>query len=193
MGGDFLSYSTIIDAFSPTSVLEIRNALLDNLIPVLNNNGTIIFICIGSDRTTGDCLGPLVGYKLSNYHINNIFIYGSLENPIHSANIEDILSKIYFSFSNPYVVAIDSALGSVQNIGKIIIEDNPITPGAALNKTLPPVGNICIKGVVNISSSMEYMILQNTRLYTVMTLADTISQGITKFIESINNNVSRET
>ena len=25
------------------------------------------FLCIGSDRVTGDCLGPLIGYKLSHY------------------------------------------------------------------------------------------------------------------------------
>ena len=186
-------YTQIIDAFSPTSILEIKKSLIDNLKPILNEQRTIIFLCIGTDRTTGDCLGPLVGYKLNCYNSNNIYIYGSLEYPIHSSNITEVLSKIYINFTNPYIVAIDSALGTVQNIGKIIIEDSPLFPGAALNKDLPPIGDICIKGIVNISGNMEFMILQNTRLYTVMTLADTISGGIISFINSLKNNVSRET
>lgn len=55
-------------------------------------------------------------------------------------------------------------------------------PGLALNKNLPPIGNMSITGVVNISGSFEFMVLQNTRLYTVMSLADSISNGIYHFI-----------
>ena len=44
---------------------------------------------------------------------------------------------------------------------------------ANLNANL---GNIL--GIVNISGSLEFMVLQNTRLYTVMLLANTISNGI---------------
>ena len=39
-----------------------------------------------------------------------------------------------------------------------------------------------ITGIVNISGNFEFMILQNTRLYTVMSLADCISSGIYHFI-----------
>ena len=38
----------------------------------------IAVMCIGSDRSTGDSLGPLIGYKLSKFAFNNVFIYGSL-------------------------------------------------------------------------------------------------------------------
>jgi len=40
------------------------------------------------------------------------------------------------------------------------------------------VGNLSITGVVNISGSLEFMVLQNTRLYVVMKLAEAISCGI---------------
>ena len=51
-----------------------------------------------------------------------------------------------------------------------------------MNKNLPAVGNMSITGIVNISGGFEFMVLQNTRLYTVMTLADSISNGIYHFI-----------
>ena len=47
-----------------------------------------------------------------------------------------------------------------------------------MNKDLPSVGDLSITGIVNISGTLEFMVLQNTRLYTVMQLADTISKGI---------------
>lgn len=48
----------------------------------------------------------------------------------------------------------------------------------AVNKDLPPVGDLSIMGVVNVSGNLEFMVLQNTRLYTVMTIANTIYRGI---------------
>ena len=54
----------------------------------------LVFICIGTDRMTGDCFGPIVGSKLKelleNYNIFNINIYGSLEENICYTNIENI-------------------------------------------------------------------------------------------------------
>lgn len=174
-----------IDGFSPTSGSEIKEYFTKNLKPILNDNRVIIFLCIGTDRSTGDSLGPLIGHKVKQIFSNKIYIYGTLENPIHASNILNILDKINSNFTNPYIVAIDAALGSVQNIGKIIIENTPLTPGAALNKNLPHIGNMSIKGIVNISGNMDFTILQNTRLYTVMTLAESISSGITLFSKSI--------
>ena len=44
-------------------------------------NREVIILCIGSDRSTGDSLGPLVGHELNKYHLNNITVYGTLEDP----------------------------------------------------------------------------------------------------------------
>lgn len=174
-----------IDGFSPTSSSEIKDYFTKNLKPIINQNRVVIFLCIGTDRSTGDSLGPLIGHKLKQIFSKKIYIYGTLENPIHANNILNILDKIKMNFDDPYIVAIDAALGSVQNIGKIIIKNSPLTPGSALNKGLPALGNMSIKGIVNISGNMDFTILQNTRLYTVMTLADSISSGITLFSKSL--------
>lgn len=178
-----------IDSTAPNSYIEVRDYLCNKLNSLIKENRDIVFICIGTDRSTGDALGPLVGYKLKFMSRNNIHIYGSLESPIHSKNIESIYNKILSNFKNPFIIAIDSSLGTVQNIGKVFIKDEPINPGLALNKDLPKIGNMSITGIVNICGNFEFMVLQNTRLYTVMELADCISNGIYHFIlKSLGSN-----
>ena len=185
IGGNKWKICVVLMVFSPTSSSEIKAYFIKNLKPIIDDNRDIIFLCIGTDRSTGDSLGPLIGYKLKPIIPKNIYVYGSLESPIHATNILTILDKIKINFNNPYIVAIDAALGSVHNIGKIIIENKPLSPGAAFNKSLPPIGNMSIKGIVNISGCMDFTLLQNTRLYTVMTLADSISNGISLFSKSV--------
>lgn len=171
-----------VDSSSFTSSIKITDYLLNELQPVLQTNRPIVFLCIGTDRSTGDSLGPLVGYKLRYFSKNNFYIYGTLENPIHAKNIAYILEEIKSKFQNPYIIAIDSCLGSINNIGKIFIQKKPLLPGLALNKVLPPVGEMSITGIVNVSGSFEFLVLQNTRLNIVMNLADSISKGIYYFI-----------
>ena len=171
-----------VDSSSFTSYIKITDYLLNELQPVLKLNRPIVFFCIGTDRSTGDSLGPLVGYKLKHFSKNNFYIYGTLENPIHAKNIAFILNEIKSKFQNPYIIAIDSCLGSLNNIGKVFIQKKPLIPGLALNKELPPVGEMSITGIVNVSGSFEFLVLQNTRLNTVMNLADSISKGIYYFI-----------
>ena len=156
---------------------------------IIAENRPIVFLCIGTDRATGDSLGPLIGYKLKNLSQKNIYIYGSLEYPVHSVNLVDVLNKIDSNFKNPFIIGIDASLGNVQQIGKIFIEDLPLHPGLALNKDLPTVGEMSIKGIVNISGNLDFMMLQNTRLFVVMSLADCISNGIKHFInKALSNN-----
>lgn len=177
------------DSLFPNSYIEVGDFLYKELVDIYKSNREIIFICIGTDRCTGDSLGPLIGYKSKKFFKNlsrhNLFIYGTLESPIHAKNLIDIVSKIKINFKNPYIIAIDSCLGSINNIGKVFIDKSSIFPGLAVNKELPPIGDLSITGIVNISGGYEFLILQNTRLFTVMTLADCISKGIFYFINKL--------
>ncbi|WP_027626062.1 spore protease YyaC [Clostridium lundense] len=168
----------IIDSSLNNSTLLLRDTLYNYLLPIVKSKRTIILLCIGSDRSTGDSLGPLVGHKLRFLSRDNFYIYGSLESPVHAKNLKDIIKEINQKFKNPYIIAVDACLGSIQNIGNICVEEKPLSPGSAMNKKLPPVGNLSITGIVNISGALEFMVLQNTRLHTVITLADIISNGI---------------
>ena len=52
-----------------------------------------------------------------------------------------------------------------------------LEPGLGVKKKLPPVGDISITGIVNLSGAFEHFLLQTTRLSTVMELADAIGLG----------------
>ena len=138
----------------------------------------IVILCIGTDRSTGDCLGPLVGHKLKLISYRKITIYGTLDHPVHAKNLSDVILEIEQKHNNPFIIAIDACLGKSERVGKISMGQGPLRPGAGVNKSLPEIGHIHIIGVVNMSGFMEYLVLQNTRLNLVMRMADTISSGI---------------
>lgn len=142
----------------------------------------LIFLCIGSDRATGDSLGPIIGQKLIKRHAPNLHIYGTLENPVHAKNLEETLHTIHQYFVNPYIIAIDASLGKVSHIGYFTLAEGALKPGAGVGKELPQVGNLHITGIVNLSGMLEYSVLQTTRLHTVMLLAEQICTGILYFL-----------
>lgn len=138
----------------------------------------IVILCIGTDRSTGDSLGPLVGYKLSNLKFDNVYYYGTLENPVHARNLAETVDLIDASHSKPLIVAIDACLGKMEHVGYLTVGKGPIKPGSGVNKDLQPVGQLHITGIVNFSGFMDFIILQNTRLSLVMKMADMITRGI---------------
>ena len=149
-----------------------------NLIQRAKSDGRqIVVLCIGTDRSTGDCLGPLTGTKLKTL---NLFphIYGTLDEPVHATNLETQLKIINTDYSQPYIIAVDACLGKLENVGCVTIGHGSVKPGAAVNKDLPAVGNAYITGIVNVGGFMEHLVLQSTRLNLVMKMADTIAHGL---------------
>jgi putative sporulation protein YyaC len=138
----------------------------------------IVFVCIGTDRSTGDSLGPLIGTFLEEKSISPFTVYGTLDDPIHAVNLEEKLAEIKQKHFNPFIVGIDACLGRLKSVGTIQIASGPVKPGAGVNKELPEVGDIHITGIVNVSGFMEFFVLQNTRLNLVVKMAKTIANGI---------------
>ncbi|MFP7298424.1 spore protease YyaC [Neobacillus niacini] len=143
-----------------------------------NTQRPIVFVCIGTDRSTGDSLGPLVGTLLEEKDLSSFYVYGTLDQPIHAVNLSERLQEISIKHHDPYIIGIDACLGRMKNVGVIQVGDGPVKPGAGVNKELPAVGNIHITGIVNVSGFMEFFVLQNTRLNLVMKMAKTIANGI---------------
>lgn len=151
---------------------------LSKYLPKNHSTQPIVFICIGTDRSTGDSLGPLIGTLLSEKSVAPFHVYGTLDDPIHALNLEEKLKEIHLKHMNPYIIGIDACLGRMKSVGVIQIGDGPVKPGSGVKKELPPVGNIHITGIVNISGFMEFLVLQNTRLSLVLNMAKIISKGI---------------
>ncbi len=143
-----------------------------------NGYRSIVFLCIGTDRSTGDSLGPLVGYKINGLAGEGVFVYGTLEKPVHAKNIETTMKEIRERCPFPYIVAVDACLGTMEHVGYIAVGKGAIKPGAGVKKELEPVGHMHVTGIVNFGGFMDFFILQNTRLGTVMKMADIVSAGI---------------
>lgn len=152
---------------------------LIGLLPV-GMHQPIVFVCIGTDRSTGDSLGPLVGTLLKEKKTttSSFYVYGTLAEPIHAMNLEEKLAEINRLHIEPFIIGIDACLGKVKSVGIVQIGEGPVKPGAGVNKDLPAVGHAHITGIVNVSGFMEFMVLQNTRLNLVLNMAKTIAEGI---------------
>lgn len=148
---------------------------LINLNPDLSR--PIVIVAIGTDRSTGDSLGPLVGTKLSSEN-SNLHIFGTLEEPVHATNLNHKLEEIKKLYKNPLLVAIDASLGRVESIGTITLATGALKPGIGVNKNLQEVGELHFTGIVNVGGYMEYFVLQNTRLGLVWKLANLIGESI---------------
>lgn len=150
-------------------------------------NSDIVFLCIGSDRYVGDSLGPLVGSMLKESQVP-FRVYGTLKDPIHAFNLKDVLMDIKKQMKKPLIISIDASLGSKDEVGYILFKEGSLTPGTALRKMLPKVGDYHFVGIVNyIDPLPTSQFLNDTRLYTVMNLAKTIVKVITKI--NLNDNI----
>lgn len=147
-------------------------------------NYSPVILCIGTDRATGDCLGPLVGEQLLAYD-ENFKTFGCLKDPVHALNLKQTINTIYHTIQKPYIIAVDAALGDISHIGYITVSNCPIAPGKGVNKKLPAIGDISITGIVNVSGQNANL-LQSTRLYTVMQLANCIASALKYAIDYLD-------
>ena len=165
------------NAFEPDSEYRLKCAIMNALEMHNADIDKIVLLCIGSDRATGDCLGPLVGEHLKNL-LPDMAVYGTLESPVHAMNLEATIKTIYEDHCDPFIIAIDASLGIPEHIGYATVSTNPLIPGKGVNKKLPAIGNLSITGIVNVAGFPNSILLQSTRLHTVMTLADCIGNAI---------------
>jgi len=138
----------------------------------------LVYLCIGTDRSTGDALGPLVGERLAGEIGGLAEVMGTLRDPVHASNLQDALVRLRTGMPQAVVVAVDACLGRMESVGTITVGTGALAPGAGVNKSLPEVGAAFVTGTVNVGGFMEYFVLQNTRLHLVMQMADTIAGGL---------------
>lgn len=165
---EFFKYSD--NYISLTSVLE---EVIDD---------KTLFICIGTDRCIPDCLGPLVGTFLKEKNFP-LPVYGTVYDPIHALNIEDRYAELKILYKNYKIIAIDACLGNIESLGDIKIKNVPISPGKALSKNLPKIGDYSIVGFVGELGDKDIFRFSNKRLSFVYNMAKLITASI---IDSYN-------
>lgn len=130
----------------------------------------IIIVCIGTDRSTGDCLGPLLGYKLKEIENNRIKVFGTLKHPVHALNLDYYLEEIKNEFRNWIIIAVDASVGTADHVGLVTISQGSLAPGAGVGKDISRVGDVSITGIVTSSSSPEN--LMGIRLSIIMDMVE---------------------
>lgn len=165
------------NAFEQGSDLKLNQEIRNTLEAANATIDSIVILCIGTDRATGDCLGPLVGEHLKRV-LPEVPVYGTLEHPVHALNLEQTIEELYTEHANPFIIAIDASLGVPEHIGYATLSHTPLIPGKGVNKKLPAIGNLSITGIVNVAGFPNSVLLQSTRLHTVMTLANCIGNAI---------------
>ena len=129
-------------------VVEKRRFAL-NFAPLGNTRGMeTVIICIGSDRVSGDMLGPLVGSRLrEEYHLP-CPVYGAVGESVNGLNLDEYLHMIDLRHKQSRIIAVDAALGKGEDVGKIRLKKGGIKAGGALDRKGEKVGDIGVVGVV---------------------------------------------
>lgn len=138
----------------------------------------VVFLCIGTDRSTGDSLGPLIGYKLKERHPGRLEIVGTLERPVHAMNLEQYMAMIRIRYPNHVIVAVDASVGRQDHVGCVTLGKGALRPGLGVCKELQAVGDIFITGIVGGYGNHDPLMLQSVRLSVVMRMADYICDSI---------------
>ena len=142
-----------------------------------------VILCIGSDLSVGDSLGPVTGTKLKQQLAGlNCFVYGTLAKPITAHEVKYMNDFLRFTHPNSPVIAVDAAVGLAGDIGLIKVAPRGLKPGSGANKKLQKVGDVSIMGIIAEQSVFNYSLFSATRLNVVYKMSDIIAEGITSFV-----------
>ena len=113
--------------FSPNDILACR-ALSTRISVCLAGSGqpsdSTVVVCIGTDRATGDALGPLTGSFLTEHNCP-FKVYGTLKAPVHALNLRDTIHHIYDHFVYTAILAVAASLGRPADVGVITLSSAP--------------------------------------------------------------------
>lgn len=131
-----------------------------------------VFVCIGTDRCTGDSLGPIVGTLLQQAGYR---VFGTLEEPVHAENLVETLKSLP---EGRIVIAVDACLAVTEEIGTVKVYEGGLNPGAGVYKDLPIVGDYHILGFVASAIGDPFNAILNVRLWHVIEMAQQIASAI---------------
>lgn len=138
----------------------------------------VLILCIGTDRSTGDSLGPLIGHKLKKQSVRHFPVIGTLERPVHAMNLENAVEMVRACYPDHVIVAVDASVGSQSHVGCVTLGKGALRPGLGVYKDLQEVGDVFITGIVGGYGNYDPLMLQSVRLAVVMKMADYICESV---------------
>lgn len=136
-----------------------------------------MFLCIGTDRSSGDAFGPLTGTLLAEAGFPHVI--GTLEQPCDAHSWEEQMAELQRSClaAERIVVALDACLGTPLTTGLFVVRAGPLKAGRSVKLELPPVGSYSIAAIVNENRANPYTVLQTTPLGRVLGMARQVTEA----------------
>lgn len=172
-----MEYSFLNNNITPCKIADTLTEMFECYVPVI--------VCVGTDATIGDTLGPLVGTKLMESKAN-CYVYGNLSATITAKEVPTI--KKFLASVHPLakILVVDAAVGIEDDVGKIKLYKDGIFPGLGADKNLPKLGDGSIIGIVSPRSKNNMVFMNFTRFSPIYKMAETISQGILQYVDYCN-------
>lgn len=108
----------------------------------------VVVLCIGSDKISGDSLGPLVGSYLREEFKLPYPVYGTEGYSVNGVNLDSYADMVRCRHKQSTVIAVDAAIGTKKDVGKVRLRRGGIKAGGALGSKRGYIGDIGIMGVV---------------------------------------------
>lgn len=142
-----------------------------------------VILCIGSDLSVGDSLGPVTGTRLKQQLAGlNCYVYGTLAKPITAHEVKYMNDFLRLTHPASPIIAIDAAVGNAGDIGLIRVAGRGLRPGSGANKRLAKVGDVSVMGIIAEQSVFNYSLFSATRLNVVYKMSEIIADGVTSFV-----------
>lgn len=137
----------------------------------------VLFVCIGTDKVSGDSYGPFVGTYLEEFGYD---VLGTLDSPIHAMNITEKLSNLP---SDKTVICVDaSTTDNYDHIGTFTVIKGSIIPGKGMGKDLGKFGDYSIIGPTSIrlknDNGLTFDAMRNVRLSMIVRMAKDTTSAI---------------
>lgn len=139
-----------------------------------------VVLCIGSEKITGDSLGPVVGSLLKNRYGIDAFVYGAEGCAVQAKNLAETLEFIRNVHGGQPVLAIDACLGREEDVGQVKIRVGGVNAGRATKKNLPSAGDLAVLGIVGKNCDTPLQELMTVSELKVAEMADKIA-GIVSY------------
>ncbi len=135
-----------------------------------------VIVCVGTDLVSGDCLGPLVGRMLIDRNAPT-YVYGTFSYLVNAKNVNGVNRFVRESHKGRKILAIDSCVGSREEIGKITVQNSGIYPAAASGKDFPVLGDLSITAVTT-DSRPDRKAFSTVRLGFIFDMAKVIADSV---------------
>lgn len=148
----------------------------------------LLFVCIGTDRSSGDALGPLTGTLLQEAGFPHVI--GTLERPCDADTMPSV-AELQQLADGRVIVAIDAGLGQAASVGRFQIANQPLLPGQAVRGRFGPIGDYSIAAIVEENRAHPVRVLETTPLGRVLHMARAIVQGAAEVFPPLESSTTK--